>query len=473
LSRRAYGEVAGFFDDFASREDHWLARTGGYHTLVEKVCAALIPPGQRVLEIGSGRGDLLASLRPVRGVGIDVSARMVEAASERHPELEFHRLAGEDLNLGEQFDYIVLSDLVGYVEDLQSLFESVARHCHRRTRVVLSTYSNAWRPLLALLSAVGVRPRRPVRNWVGPEDLVNLAELAGLERVLERKEILLPLTGRLSVVVNGLLARLPMIRWLTLTTWLVARPAGQGTGEMTVSVIVPCHDEAGTVEEAVDRTPEMGAGTEIVFVDDHSSDGTGERVEGVRAARPHRHIKLITAHGRGKSNAVREGFDGSSGEVLMILDGDLTVAPEDLPKFYDALSSGRGDLVNGSRLIYGMEPGAMRFLNLLGNKLFAVLLSHVLGQFVKDTLCGTKALHRSDWELIRDRRHEFHQEDPYGDFDLLLGASLLGMKIVDVPVRYGARNYGESKMRRFPVGGTFLRLTVAGYRRLWLRPVGR
>jgi SAM-dependent methyltransferase len=471
---RSYGEIAGFFDDFADREDRWLSRrgSGGYRSLVTNIATALVPAGLRVLEIGAGRGDLLAALRPSRGVGVDISPRMVEIARRRHPGLEFLCMAGEDLELEERFDYIVLSDIVGYVEDLQGLFEAVARHCHRRTRIVLSTYSNAWRPLLQLLALLGVRPRRPIRNWVGAEDLVNLAELAGLERVTERKEILLPIEdGALSRLANGFLSRLPVLRSLTLTHWLVARPASERIGEMTVSVVVPCHNEAGTIEEAVDRMPEMGAGTEIVFVDDHSSDGTPARVDEVRASRPDRNIKLVLAKGRGKSVAVREGFEAASGEILMILDGDLTVAPEDLPKFYEGIASGRGDLINGSRLVYEMEPGAMRFLNLLGNKFFALFLSSILGQFVKDTLCGTKALHRADWELIRERRHEFSEADPYGDFDLLLGAALLGLRIRDVPVRYRARYYGESKMRRFPVGGTFFRLAVAGFRRLWVRPV--
>lgn len=424
-----------------------------------------------MLEVGCGRGDLLAALQPARGVGVDVSPVMVELARERHHELELSCIPGEALDLDERFDYIVLSDLVPYVDDLQALFAAVAAHCHAKTRVVVSVYSNAWRPLLAVLRWLGLRPERPVRNWVAPRDLVNLAELAGLEVVSQRKEMLLPIRSRaVSRIVNGLLARLPLLREFTLTHWLVARPAQADMAPCKVSVVVPCRNEAESVPAAVDRIPEMGAGTEIVFVEGGSRDATRASIEAEIERRPGRDVKLVAQSGRGKWNAVQEGFAAATGDVLMILDGDLTVPPESLSKFYDALISGRGDMVNGSRLVYGMEPGAMRFLNLLGNKAFAWVLTFVLGQYVKDTLCGTKALHRDDYERIRSVRHELGIEDPFGDFELLLGASLLGLKIVNVPVRYRARTYGETNIRRFSHGRMLARLTIAGFRRIWVRP---
>jgi SAM-dependent methyltransferase len=466
-----YEPIARFFDGFVDREDEWLRKTGAYHSLVEAVYRTLIPRGQRVLEIGCGRGDLLAALSPSRGVGVDVSAAMVTAARTRHPDLEFARSPGEALRLEGQFDYIVLSDLVPYVADLHALFRSVAAHCHPGTRVVVSTYSNLWRPVLAVLSYLGLRPRRPIRNWVAPRDLVNLVELAGLEVITQRAEILVPTRWRLlSRVANGVLVRLPGLRFLALTYWLVARPASTPRSEAGVSVIVPCRNESGSIGDLVDRVPQMGRETEIVFVEGGSTDDTRARIETEIARRPDRSMKLVVQSGTGKWNAVQEGFAAASHEILMILDGDLTIAPEDLSKFYDALVSGRGELINGNRLVYGMEPGAMRFLNMLGNKFFAGLLGFVLGQYVKDTLCGTKVLHRDDYRRILARRHEFGTEDPYGDFDLLLGASLVGLKILNVPVRYRARVYGETNIRRFSEGGTLLKLAAAGYQRMWVRP---
>lgn len=469
-----YEEIVRFFDRFADEEDRWLVRSGGYHELVARIYRALIPPGQRVLEIGAGRGDLLADLQPSRGVGIDVSPRMVAVARERHPGLDFVLAAGEDFSLDETFDYIVLSDLVAYVHDLQALLGNVAAHSHPGTRVLLNTYSNAWRPALGLLSRARIRPDRPVRNWVAPRDLGNLLELAGFEVVAERKEILLPFAGEpVSALANGALARLPLLRELTLTYWAIARPQAVAPAPYGVSVIVPCRNEAGSISAIVERVPELGTGTEIVFVEGGSEDDTRARIEEAIAARPDRRVRLLVQTGRGKANAVREGFEAAREEILMVLDGDLTVAPEELGKFYEALASGRGELVVGTRLVYGMEPDAMRFLNLLGNKGFAWLLSFVLGQYVKDTLCGTKALLGTNYRRIRALRPEFGEDDPYGDFELLLGASLLGLKIVNIPVRYSARVYGASNIHRFSDGRRLLRLAGGGYRRIWMRPVQR
>lgn len=311
-----YSTVAGFFDAFAETEDAWLRRTGGYHERVRGIYRSLVPPDQRVLEVGCGRGDLLAALAPARGVGLDVSSAMVALARDRHPRLEFTCLPGEMLDLDESFDYIVMSDVVPYVDDLQTLFGAVAAHCHPRSRVVISVYSHAWRPLLATLQRLGVRPSRPVRNRVAPRDLVNLAELAGLEVVSERKEMLAPVRSRaVSLVANGFLARLPLLRELTLTHWLVARPAQARVGDRSVSVVVPCRNEARSVAASVQRIPTMGAGTEIVFVEGGSTDDTRARIEAEIEGRPDRDLKLVSQTGAGKWNAVQSAARRRAGSA--------------------------------------------------------------------------------------------------------------------------------------------------------------
>ncbi len=469
-----YEAIISHFDRFADEEDQWLQSNAAYrgiHETLRDITGSHVPPGQRVLEIGCGRGDLLASLRPSVGVGVDASEGMVAAARRRHPELRFLTGVGEQLDLGETFDYVLLLDVVPYVYDLQELFAAVARHCHPRTRILVSTYSNLWRPGFALAARLGLRPWRPIRNWVAPRDLVNLAELAGLEVVIERRELLFPTRSRaLGPVLNGLFAHLPGLRAFDASYWLVARPVPESSQAWGVSVVVPCRNEAGSIAEIVERVPEMGEGTEIVFVENGSTDDTRERIE-EQIATSEREITLIVRNAPGKWNAVQAGFAAARNDVLMILDADLSVVPEDLPKFYEALASGRGELINGSRLVYGMETGAMRFLNLVGNKFFAGVMSAVLGQYVKDTLCGTKVLLRQDWERIRTIRAHLGPDDPFGDYHLLLGAALLGLKVLNVPVRYGARTYGSSNMKRFSYGGAITRLAVAGYRRLWVDPV--
>ena len=469
----AYAEIAAFYDELAPREDEWLAKVGAYRELVRGIYTSLIPPGHSVLEIGCGRGDLLAAVRPSRGVGIDVSRGMVDEARRRHPELEFEHAAGESFRADATFDYVVLSDVAPFVHDLQALFETVAAHAHGDTRVVLNTFSNAWRPNLFVVNRLGLRPAHPMRNWVAPKDLENLLSLAGLEVIMRRREILLPArAGALGTLANGVLARLPGLRSLAASYWVVARPRPRPRPEASVSVIVPCRNEAGSIDAIVDRIPAMGSETEIVFAEGGSTDDTRARIEAAIERRSDRPIRLVVQSGKGKANAVHEAFAAAKNDILMILDGDMTVAPEDLQKFYDGLVGARGDMLNGARLVYGMDPGAMRFLNLLGNKFFAWLMTFVLGQYVKDTLCGTKALLREDYERMFARRHEFIGElDPFGDFELLLGASLLGLTIINIPVRYRARIYGTSQIDRFPDGRLLFKLAAFGFRRIWVEPV--
>jgi SAM-dependent methyltransferase len=466
-----YSDIAAFYDELAPLEER--QHENPYRNVLRGIYQTLIPRGHSVLEIGSARGDLLAAVAPSRGVGVDVSERMVEIARSRHPELEFVHGAGESFQSDKKFDYILLSDVAPFVYDLQALFEAVAANSHDRTRVVLNTFSNAWRPLLTAATRLGLRPDHPVRNWVAPHDLDNLLTLAGLEVVSRRQEILLPMRpGPLSTLANGVLTRLPLLRSMAASYWVVARPAPEPRDQASVSVVVPCRNESGSIDELVERIPDMGTATEIVFAEGGSTDGTRALIEAAIERRSDRDMKLVVQSGKGKANAMREAFAACKNDILMILDGDMTVVPEDLPKFYDGLVSGRGDLLNGVRLVYGMEPGAMRFFNLVGNRFFAWLMSFVLGQYAKDTLCGTKALFREDYDRIVARRHEFgYEDDPFGDFELLLGASLLGLTILNVPVRYRARVYGEPQIDRFPDGRRLFKLAASGFRCIWLDPV--
>jgi SAM-dependent methyltransferase len=419
-----------FFDAFAAAEPRWRRRNRAYHTLLEQITRFHVPEGARVLEIGSGSGDLLAALHPSVGVGVDVSPKMVELARSRHPELRFEAAAGEDLDIGETFDYVVLSDLLPFVHDLLTLFERVAEHSHARTRIVVNTYSRAWRPIIRLAELLRLKPRKPIRNWVAPIDIRNLLELTGLEVVADARRILFPKRlPALAILLNGFVANVWPFTHLCLTYWVVARPRLPLDDE-GVTVVCPCRNEQGHVPELVQRLPAVGAETELLFVEGGSADDTRGEILRQIEAHPELDIRLVDQTGRGKGDAVRAGFAAAKHDVLMILDGDLSVAPEELPKFHRALVEGRGELINGSRLVYDVEKGAMRFLNMLGNKIFSRLFKSITGQQVKDTLCGTKVLTRADYEQIAAGRGYFGEFDPFGDFDLLFGASRLGLKIV-------------------------------------------
>lgn len=456
-SRRA------FFDRFASVADAWTQRNPEYHHAVRSLARYYIPPGARVLEIGCGTGDLLTALAPADGLGLDLSAEMIRLAAKKHPELRFRQMAAEELDLGgEQFDYVVLADLLGHLYDIREVFGRLSGVCHARTRIVIHWYSRLWQPIISLAERLGAKPPVPLLNWTTPEDVENLLSLAGFERVHRRGHILLPKRAPgLTLLANRYLAHLPGLRWLCLTNWMVARPVGMEPEPppSRVSVICPCRNEAGHIEPLVRRLPRLGSHTELIFVEGHSRDATLEECRRVAEAYPDRDIKVFVQKGIGKGDAVRLGFARATGDVLMILDADLSVAPEDLPQFYELLANGKGEFVSGSRLVYAMDPRAMRFLNLLGNRAFALLLSSMLGQPIKDTLCGTKALLRADYARIAAGRHYFGDFDPFGDFDLIFGAAKLHLRMVEVPVRYHARTYGRTNISRFTHGWLLLRMS--------------
>lgn len=455
-------DTGAFFDHYAGSVENWLRRNAGYHRMIASLCRFYVPESARVLEVGSGTGYLLAATAPSRGLGIDISPEMVKLATSRHPELEFRCTAAENLDLdGEKFDYIVLSDLVGFLYDIRLVFERLRSACHAQTRIVIHWYSLLWQSVLTLAEKTGQKYPLPLLNWTTSEDMANLLRLADFEVVRNRAHILLPKhVPLLTPFVNRFLAQLPLFRQFALTNWVVARPLGVG-GERrspSVSVICPCRNEAGNIQQIANRLPTMGSSTELIFVEGHSKDNTLEECRRVAAAEPEKDIKVFAQEGRGKGDAVRLGFAKATGDILMILDADISVAPEDLVDFYEALSTGKGDFINGSRLVYTMDPRAMRFLNLAGNKFFALLLSKLMGQPVKDSLCGTKVLWRESYWQIAAGRGYFGELDPFGDFDLLFGAAKLNLKIVDIPVRYRQRTYGSTNINRFADGGLLLRM---------------
>jgi SAM-dependent methyltransferase len=435
---------------------------GYYHRRLAQMYSFLAAPGQRVLEIGCAMGDLLAAVRPCYGVGIDISQAMVSQAALRHPELKFIQADAHTFDLGEKFDVIILSDLLNDVWDVQTVLGQVKQMCLPYTRVIINSYSRLWEPALALAEKMGLANPCLYQNWLTVEDITNLLYLADFEVVRSWPDILWPVhTPLIDALCNRFLVKFWPFNQLALTHMIVARPiALEKEKPARVSVIVPARNEAGNIPHIFERTPEMGLGTEIIFVEGHSHDNTYEAIETAIAAHPERNCKLFRQSGAGKGDAVRKGYAESSGDILMILDADLTVPPEDLPRFYAVLSSGKGDFANGVRLVYPMEKEAMRFFNLLGNKFFSLAFSWLLGQPVKDTLCGTKVLWKADYNRIAANRAYFGDFDPFGDFDLLFGAARMNLKIVDLPIRYRERTYGTTNIQRWKHGWLLLKMVA-------------
>lgn len=451
-----------------------LERHPYYTAQVEHLIGTLVPPGSRVLEVGCGLGDLLASLRDSRCIGIDISPRMIELARERHPSLDVRVIDVERDPLPEgPFDAVIFSEAVGHFDDIERAFARVRPLLSPSGRIIITYYNFTWEPILKALEAVGWKTPWPDQNWLSMNDIENLITLSGFQMVRRGTDILLPMNiPGVSTLTNRVAARMPVLREWALVDYFVARPVDEpeATPRPSVSIVCPCRNERGNIREAVARTPMMGQATELIFVDGNSTDGTVEEIEAV-IAEYQGPLELRLVHqgdGKGKGDAVRKGFAAARYDVLMILDSDLTVPPEDLPKFYKALVTGKGEFINGVRLVYPMEGEAMRFLNLLGNRFFSQALSWLLEQPIKDSLCGTKVLYRKDYDRIAQNRAFFGDFDPFGDFDLLFGAARLNLKIIDMPVRYRARTYGDTKISRFTHGFLLLKMTVFGFKKLRL-----
>jgi len=459
-------------DEIAQKRDGWIRKNSYFYNDDRSYMKFLVGKEKRILELGCGTGQLLNILNPSYGLGVDISANMVSIAKQNYPNLEFLQgdLEDESLisSLQGPFDFIILSDTIGYLDDCENTLAGLHSLCTPDTRLIISYYSWGWQPILALGEKIGLKMPSVEMNWLSTEDTMSFLQLADFESVKREWRQLVPrsLFG-LGSLINRFIGTLPLIRHLSLRNYLVARPVRDiKLREASTTVLIPCRNEKGNIENAVKRLPNFCEDLEILYVEGNSQDGTLDEIHRVIEAYPDKDIKVLVQDGKGKGDAVRKGFSHARGDILMILDGDLTVPPEELPKFYKAISSGKGEYINGTRLVYPMDDQAMRFLNFWANRTFSVLFTWLLNQRFTDTLCGTKVLTKKNYEKIVANRSYFGEFDPFGDFDLIFGATKLNLKVVEVPIRYAAREYGETQISRFRHGWLLLKMVLFAYKKL-------
>ena len=433
---------------YAMQREQWIRGNSLFYDSVKQMLRFIVEPRKSVLNLRCQTGFLLDAVNPVRGVGVEISPAMKEIAHQRYPQYEFLVADPEDLTLTEKFDYILFDNISDTV-DVQRAFERLKPLCKRHTRLVIYTYNHLWEPILTLAERLGLKMPLTEQNWLSESDLRDLLHLSGFQWLRTYRTVILPKwIPFVSWFLNRCVAKLPGLNRLCMVNMLVARPvpAPLDPESVSVSVVIPCKNEAGNIAQAIERIPMMGRHTEIIFCDDKSTDGTAAEVRRMQQAYPSRDIKLVAGAGICKALNVWTGFRAATGDILMILDGDLTVMPEELPYFFNAIIDGKGEFINGSRLVYPMQHQAMKFTNMLGNKFFSMLFSYLLNQRIRDTLCGTKVIWANDWRRLEPLIGTWGVDDRWGDYEVLFGAAKLHLRIIDLPVHYQERLYGSTKM---------------------------
>jgi hypothetical protein len=389
---------------------------------------------------------------------------MIENARKNYPEIRFEVSQAENINLSETYDVILLSNVIGYFDNVSDVFNSMKKNCHPQTRIIITYYNILWEPVLKLGEIFGIKKKSESQNWLSIKDIKNLLYLSDFDTYRTAKRTLIPVQIPLiSFLVNKYLARLPIFNAFSLNQFVFARSIckEENQTKYSTTVVIPARNESGNIENAILRMPKFGKHIEILFVEGNSTDDTWTKIREIQKKYSETHdIKILQQPGKGKGDAVRAGYAVAAGDILMILDADLTVPPEDLPKFYHAIASGKAEFINGSRLVYPMQKNAMRPLNHLGNKFFGTAFSWLLEQPIKDTLCGTKVMFRTDYVKLAENRKFFGNFDPFGDFDLIFGAYKLNLKIIDLPIRYQERTYGDTNISRFRHGFLLLKMVI-------------
>jgi SAM-dependent methyltransferase len=460
-----------YFEKLAPFRVRDRKRHAYYWNEITRTCNYFSHEDISVLEIGCGTGETIHDLKGKRKVGIDYSEKMIEIAKTQFPDVEFHTMAAENIQLEEKFDLIILSNLVGFLDDIQSVFNQLHKVCHPRTKIIITYYNFLWEPFVKFAELTGLKRKTPNQNWLLKHDIKNLLALSGFEVYRKANTTMFPFyIPLLSSFLNRFLVRMPLFRLLALNSFTFAKlvPLKQeSNNNYSVSIVIPARNEAGTIESAIQRIPSFGKSQELIFVEGNSTDNTWEVLNQVKEKYSVTHnIKIIQQDGKGKNDAVKKGFSMATGDVLMILDADLTMPPEELPKFYNAIATGQGDFIIGSRLVYEMENGAMRLLNLFGNKFFSFVFSWMLSQPIKDTLCGTKVIFRNDYHKLISNQKFFGDFDPFGDFDLIFGAYKLNLHMIEIPIRYRERIYGSTNISRFKNGMVLIKMCFFAARKV-------
>ncbi len=455
--------------DTVKQWTHFYKKNIFYHSNVGRLVRSLVFRESSLVEFGSRGGELLRNLPNKNKVGVECNKDYLSLNVKRKRKANVYHEADFWKKYGRsKFDVIILNNNLSETEDIQTLLSKLKNISRPDTKIIVIFFNYLWKPILDITQKLKLRmPYFREPNWLSVEDVKALFAIEDFDEVKSGKKILIPIhIPLIADFANRYLSVLPIVGHLSLLNYLVFK-CKRPKKDYSSSIIIPLRNEEGNIRGLINKIPRFGKSQEIIFVEGNSTDNTYSAVKKeMLNYKGEMKIFLHKQRGEGKADAVRLGLSRARNEILITFDGDLTVDPGELPKFYKALVSDKGDFVMGSRLVYPLESQAMRTLNVLGNKLFGLVFSYVLNQPIKDTLCGTKLLFRRDYEKINYMRKYFGKLDPFGDFELIFGASKLNLKILEIPVRYKQRTYGETNIKRFVHGIMLFRMVVIALRKL-------
>ncbi len=449
-----------YFDQLASKRSRDARRHAVLYRDRIRWLKSLIPEDASVIDLGCGIGTVLSALPQAHKVGIDFSEKMIEKAKADTSSTYDVDTVGA-LHHSQKHEYVLLLDTINYVPDVQIALEDIRKKlCEDRTRLVITTFNFLWSPIFKVGEWLHIKTRFPAQNWLSYHALENMLSLAGFEVVEHSGRILCPVSIPLIAgFFNRFIATLPVFQRLCMIQTIIARPIPLQHPEHSVTVLSAVRNEKGNVRQIINAMPQFGTKTELLFIEGHSNDGTWEEIQqAILEYNGPLTIRGLKQPGRGKGDALHHGIRESTGDVLVIYDGDYTVHPSELPKLYHALVAGKAECVNASRLMYPMRGEAMPALNLLGNKIFSMMFSWLFGQKIVDVLSPVKAFYRSDYPRMTTRM------DPFGDFDVFLGVARQHRKIRETPVHYMERSYGTTKLSPFGHGWLLTKMFFKGAR---------
>ncbi|MGZ3885200.1 MAG: glycosyltransferase, partial [Bacteroidia bacterium] len=356
MTLQLHKDLRSYFNTLAAKRKK--RRISAYYwNEISNYCNYFSHEDSSVLEIGCGNGDLLASIKGSRKTGIDFSEEFIAWAKEKQAGkgIDFQLMDANNITLTETYDLIIISNLIGFVDDIEAVFEQVKKVCHPNTKVIVQYYNSLWEPLIKFAELVGLKKKTPLQNWLNSRDINNLLYVSGFDVYRNTKRLIFPLyIPVLSFVLNRYLAKFPIFRFFSLNLYSFAKPLPESNeanyaNKYSTTVVIPARNESGNIENAILRLPKFGKHVEIIFIEGNSTDDTWDKIKEIQKKYAATHdIKIGQQKGKGKADAVREGYKIATGDILMILDADLTVPPEDIPKFYNAIAGGKGDFINGT-----------------------------------------------------------------------------------------------------------------------------